>query len=136
MNQILSNHEVEELLTSSPYHQFLGVHLVESNENSLTICLPFKNTFITGEDGYIHGGIIATIIDIAGYFAIFQRLNQPNPTIDLRVDYLRVARKEDLYAKASVVKIGKSVSVADVVVTNKEGKQIAIGRGLFNTKQI
>lgn len=136
MKRVITITEIEELLTDSPYHQFLGIQLKEITNESLTIKLPFKETFITGnDDGYIHGGLLATIIDIAGYFAIFQFLNQPVPTIDLRIDYLRAARREDLFAEATVVKLGRSVSVADIVVTNADSKKIAVGRGLYSTIQ-
>lgn len=136
MKRVLTQEEVNKSITSSPYHRFLGVHLEDSTDESLTLRLSFKDSFIAGDAvDYIHGGIIASIIDIAGYFSLYQILNQPAPTLDLRVDYLRAAKKEDLLAKATIVKLGRSVSVTDIVVTNDEGKKIAVGRGLFSTNQ-
>lgn len=134
MKRVLTQEEVNKAITNSPYHRFLGIRLEDSTDESLTLRLAFKDSFIAGDEvDYIHGGIIASIIDIAGYFSIFQILNQPAPTLDLRVDYLRAAKKEDLFAKATIVKLGRTVSVTDVVVTNEEGKKIAVGRGLFST---
>lgn len=134
MKRMLTQEEVNKEVINSPYHRFLGVHVAESTDDSLTLRLPFEDTFIAGDGvDYVHGGIIATIIDIAGYFSILQVLNIPAPTLDLHINYLRPAKKEDLYAKATIVKLGRTVSVANIVVTNEEGKEIAVGRGLFST---
>ncbi|KKO55476.1 hypothetical protein XI25_00825 [Paenibacillus sp. DMB20] len=126
---------MEPVLTGSKFNQFLGIRLEEIKDRSITIRLPYNELFYTSADGYIHGGILATMIDIAGYFAIFSLLNQPVPTVDLKIDYLRPGRAGDLLATATVVKLGRTVSIADIVVTDLSGKQIAIGRGLFSSKQ-
>ena len=135
MPGILSHEELETELGSSAYHQFLQLKLEERTDQSIAIRLPYNELFLTGKDGYIHGGMIATLIDIAGYFAVFQKVNQPTPTVDLHIDYLRPARAGDLVAKAHVVKLGRTVSIADIVVTDPAGKEVAIGRGLFSSKQ-
>ncbi|WP_052759397.1 PaaI family thioesterase [Paenibacillus sp. DMB20] len=135
MAACLSREEMEPVLTGSKFNQFLGIRLEEIKDRSITIRLPYNELFYTSADGYIHGGILATMIDIAGYFAIFSLLNQPVPTVDLKIDYLRPGRAGDLLATATVVKLGRTVSIADIVVTDLSGKQIAIGRGLFSSKQ-
>lgn len=132
---IIANYEqLEKSLLESNFHQFLGIQLVELTEDHLIIKLPLNELFVT-EGGYIHGGILATIIDIAGYFEVQKQFPHPNPTVNLRIDYLRPAKNEDLYVTAKTIKLGRSVSVVDVKVTNEQQTIIAIGRGLFNTKQ-
>lgn len=131
----LSREAIEPVLTGSKFHQFLGIQLEEIHDQSVTLRLPYNELFYTSADGYIHGGIIATVIDIAGYFAVFSLLNQPVPTVDLKIDYLRPGKAGDLLITATVVKLGRTVSIADIVVADLSGKQIAIGRGLFSSKQ-
>jgi uncharacterized protein (TIGR00369 family) len=53
------------------------------------------------------------------------------PTIDLRIDWLRPARRGDLVATGRVVKIGRTISVADVEVRNEQGELVAVGRGAY-----
>ncbi|MEE9179795.1 MAG: PaaI family thioesterase, partial [Vicinamibacteria bacterium] len=53
------------------------------------------------------------------------------PTIDLRVDYLRPARKGDLVAIGRTVKVGRTIGVADVEVRDSNGALIAVGRGTY-----
>lgn len=132
----LSQEELEAVLTDSQYHQFLGFRLEEFGDQSITIRLPYNELFYTSADadGYIHGGMISTLIDVAGYYAIFRFLNRPVPTVDLHINFLRPGRAGDLLATATVVKLGRTVSIADIVVTDLERKQVAIGRGLFSSK--
>lgn len=134
MAVLVDRQQLENQLLQSDFHQFLGLELLEVTDEHLKLKLPLKELFVT-EGNYIHGGILATIIDIAGYFEVQKQFPKPAPTVNLTIDYLRAARREDLYVTAKTVKLGRSVSVVDVTVTNEENKIIAIGRGLFNTKQ-
>jgi uncharacterized protein (TIGR00369 family) len=53
------------------------------------------------------------------------------PTIDLRVDYLRPARRGDLVGVGRTVRVGKTVSVADVEIRDSTGTLVAIGRAVY-----
>jgi uncharacterized protein (TIGR00369 family) len=123
-----------QLLEKPRYHQFLGLQLEEAQEGYVKIRLPFSEQFLGDEaDSYIHGGVIAALIDIAGDFALITTYGRGLPTVDLRVDYLRPARKEDLVATATVVKNGRTLGISDITVHNAEGKSVAIGRALYST---
>ncbi len=124
-----------QILHTPRYHQFLGLELVDAEEGYVKLKLPFRDDFLGDEAGsYIHGGVIAALIDIAGDFALITHFGRGLPTVDLRVDYLRPGQKhEDLYAVATTVKKGRTLSIADITIENSEGKKIAVGRGLYNT---
>jgi uncharacterized protein (TIGR00369 family) len=123
-----------QLMGKPRYHQFLGLQLEEMKEGYVKIRLPFSEQFLGDEaDSYIHGGVIAALIDIAGDFALMTTHGRGLPTVDLRVDYLRPARKEDLVATATVVKDGRTLGISDITVQNAEGKSVAIGRALYST---
>jgi uncharacterized protein (TIGR00369 family) len=55
------------------------------------------------------------------------------PTIDLRIDFLRVAPDGDLSATATIRRAGRTLAVADVEISDAEARVVAIGRGLFST---
>jgi uncharacterized protein (TIGR00369 family) len=123
-----------QLLQLPRYHQFLGLECVAAEEDSVKLRLPFREDFLADEAGtYVHGGVIASLIDVAGDFALITSFGRGLPTVDLRVDYLRPALKEDLIATAIVVKKGRSLSLCDIVVENDAGKKIAVGRALYST---
>jgi uncharacterized protein (TIGR00369 family) len=121
-------------LSESPYQRFLGLQLTRDEEGLVEIHMPFRKEFLR-EDGsdWLHGGMISALIDIAGDYAVYSKTGGNVPTVDLRVDYLRPARRGHLTAIARTVKVGRRVSVADVEVKDEQGQVVAIGRGLYAT---
>jgi uncharacterized protein (TIGR00369 family) len=69
---------------------------------------------------------------LAGHAAVAVHIGKPAPTIDLRIDYLRPAPGVTLFARAQVLRAGRSVARADVEVI-ADGKIVAVGRGSFST---
>ncbi len=119
-----------------PYHSFLQPRpeRVDDVTGTVTITLPFRPEFRRAPDasGY-HGGVVASLIDLAAHAAVAVRIGRMAPTIDLRIDYLRVASDGDLSATASVRRSGRTLAIADVEVRDAEARLVALGRGLFST---
>ncbi len=119
----------------SPFHDFLQLDAKKTGEGEVEVRIPFRPEFRRGADSdMIHGGVISTLIDIAGDFAVAAIVGGGVPTIDLRVDYLRPAIGTALLAKAKAVKVGRTVAVADVEVFDDAGKLVAVGRGAYSGK--
>ena len=121
-------------LDDSPYQRFLGLRLERAGDGEVVIRLPFREEFLrTDGSDWLHGGITSALVDIAGDYAIVTRTGVGVPTIDLRVDWLRPARRGDLLATGRVVKLGRTVSVADVEIRDEAGTLLAVGRGTYAT---
>jgi uncharacterized protein (TIGR00369 family) len=127
--------DLARLMRSSAYHAWLGVELVRAHAGEVEVRLPYRAEFAGDETGTnIHGGIISTLADIAGCFAMISATGRDAPTIDLRVDYLRMARPgDDLVAVARTIKAGRSIGLADVEVRAPDGRVVAVARGTFAT---
>jgi uncharacterized protein (TIGR00369 family) len=121
-------------LDESPYQRFLGMEWVKAERGLVEIRLPFRDEFLRadGSDWY-HGGVIAGLIDIAGDYALWTEVGSGLPTIDLRVDWLRPARKGALLARGRTVRAGRTVCCADVEVFDEQGTLVAVGRGTYAT---
>jgi len=119
-------------LADSPYHRFLGLKLQRYEDGLVEIVMPFREEFLR-EDGsdWLHGGIVASLIDIAGDYAVSSRTGGDVPTVDLRIDYLRPAKRGSLSATGRIVKVGRRVGVADVEVRDERGQVVAVGRGVY-----
>lgn len=128
--------EIESLIALCPFHRLLGVAVesVDPATGSITLALDTRPEF-SRSDGRaeLHGGIIATLIDIAGDYAVALRLGHGVPTIALNVDYLRFARGTKAVATARLVKCGRSIAVATVEVADETGQIVAVGRGTYAT---
>lgn len=125
------------MLAESPFHKVLGLRLESIDPSSKSVAIRCAFDPAVGRaaksDQY-HGGVIASLIDIAGDFALIVALGHGVPTINLRVDYLRPAFGSDLIARARVRKSGRTVGVVDIDVEDGEGRLIAVGRGCYGTQ--
>ncbi|MDQ2983436.1 MAG: PaaI family thioesterase [Actinomycetota bacterium] len=125
-------HEFE----TSPFHVFLALEFESEEPGTAEVRMPFREELVSDPDvPYLHGGVIASLLDIAGDYAIATKLGRGVPTIDMRVDFLKTAGREPLVARARVVRLGRSVGVADAEVVNESAEVLALGRILYSTRE-
>ncbi|KAF1042832.1 MAG: hypothetical protein GAK35_02519 [Herbaspirillum frisingense] len=126
-----SAEDVQARLLRGPYHQWLGLEVQAVGHGSIDLSARFRDEWVVNpEGGYIHGGILAALVDLAADWALVAHTGRGVPTIDLRVDYHRAARG-DLRAEGRVVKAGRQFSVAEAKVFDAEGQLVASGRGVY-----
>lgn len=125
--------EIEQKLLQGPYHRWLGLKVVAAQEGELILSAQFRDEWVVNAaGGYIHGGILATLVDLAADWALVAWTGKGVPTLNLHVDYHRPARG-DLTVKAKVIKRGKLASSAEAWVYDAENRLVASGRGLYAT---
>jgi uncharacterized protein (TIGR00369 family) len=123
-------------LEGPPFHRVLRPEALDADpeQGTVTVALRYDETLARAPgDTSFHGGVIATLIDMAGHAAVAVKIGRMAPTIDLRIDYLRPSNGEDLTARARLLKLGRSVARVDVEVTDDQGRLVAVGRGSFST---
>ncbi|ALM82228.1 PaaI family thioesterase [Bordetella sp. N] len=123
-------------LAHPPFHAVLAPEAIsaDADRGEVRIRLPYQATFrrAAGSDA-IHGGVIAALADLAAHAAVAVQIGRMAPTIDLRIDYLRPAPGQDLYAKASTLRVGRAVARVDVVISGADTPPYAVARGSFST---
>jgi len=128
--------EIQQMLDVSPFNLFLGLTVVTADpvKQEITMRSPMRAEFERrpGSKQW-HGGVIASVIDTVGDFAVGMMVGRGLPTVNFRVDYLRPAVDTALVAVSRVRRAGKSVGVADVDVFDEKGALLAIGRGTYST---
>lgn len=137
MAQSVTRESLEAMLHASPFHRVLGLTLesYDSAAQTLTLRAAFGPEVERNPGtGQYHGGVIASLIDIAGDFALIAVLGHGVPTINFRVDYLRPAMQGDLTALARVRRAGRTVGVVDIEVNDPSGRVCALGRGCYGTQ--
>jgi uncharacterized protein (TIGR00369 family) len=121
--------------SATPFHDFLHMELKswDKTTGEVQFCVPFKTAYKrSATHPGIHGGVLASIIDVAADFALAIHADQTGlPTIDLKIDYLRSAGDEDLQVVARVLKSGRGIGVADVEIRDTRKRLCAIGRGNY-----
>ena len=127
-----------ELLKASPFQQLfeLSCTRLDRESGAVEIAMAYSAAVerSPGTRQY-HGGAIASLIDIAGDYALWAVLGFGVPTINIRIDYLRPATDTRLRAQARVRKAGRTVGVVDIDVLDDQDRLIALGRGTYGTKE-
>jgi len=126
--------ELDAMVRNSPFHQWLGVGLKSLSADEVELAMPWREEFVSHPDiRYTHGGILATLIDLAADYAIAARLGRGVPTIDLRIDFHKTAMPGPLVARAAVIKLGGTLATAEARVFDERGALLASGRGVYLT---
>lgn len=128
--------EIEAKILRGPFHQWLGLKVLSVGEGEITIQATWRPEWVVNADrGYTHGGILATLIDLAADWALVSQTGRGVPTVDLRVDYHRAAMQGDLTCEGKVVKFGRQICVSEARVYDAERRLLASGRGVYSIPQ-
>jgi uncharacterized protein (TIGR00369 family) len=112
----------------------LGITLVEAKPGYGRIKLTKTPQTPSGIGGSVHGGVLASMVDIAMLVAMFAEMRPgevPAGTAELGITYLRQAQGEHIYATATVVKRGRQLSSVEIDITDDDGRLCARGRTLY-----
>ncbi|KAB1185185.1 MULTISPECIES: PaaI family thioesterase [Haloferax] len=126
--------DIEEFFESMPFAQLLGVEITEVDDGHAEGYIEMREELSWNADRVMaHGGVTFTLADTVGGAALVSRVDQPVPTIDMRIDYL-AAGTGDLRAEADVVRLGGDVGTVDVdVYATTDDTLIATARGVYKT---
>ena len=127
---------VRDNIAQTPFHQWLLPELTEVDEaaGSVTVRLAVRPELCRLPGRLeVHGGIIAAMVDIAGHASVCAKVRHTVATLDMRVDYLRLAGGTHLLSTATVVKLGRTIAVSDVRIVDDQQRLVAIGRAAYLT---
>lgn len=121
---------IDDVLARSPFAAHLAIEVAEAEAERVLVKLPFRPDLVT-VGSVVHGGAIATLIDIAGAAAsasgIADGETVGGATASMTVAYLSAADGCDLTAEALVIQRGRSQAVSDVFVRDGTGRLVAKG---------
>jgi uncharacterized protein (TIGR00369 family) len=130
----LSIADIQEHISRSKYHQLYRPEVLEVDNEAMklrlrvSMCDEFERQPNTGQ---WHGGVLASLVDIAGCYALMLVAGGPMLTLNFSTDFLRLAASETLIATATVRRIGRTVGFVDVDVTDDKDATVVVGRGCY-----
>jgi len=113
------------------FNDWVGLAVEEAGDGRAVLTVEYES-FKQNPSGVLHGGVTATLVDVAAGIAInsIRGAEGALPTTNLDVNYLRPVT-DDARATAEVVRVGDSNGVArvDVESTAPDGttKTVAVG---------
>jgi uncharacterized protein (TIGR00369 family) len=117
---------IREAFASVPYAKLIGLELGKMRPGEAKLHLDIRNE-LKQNQGVVHGGAVASLIDTAAAFAVVTRLESGErvTTTDLTIHYLRPITSGRLTATARVVRGGRRLFVLSVEVTDDREVLIA-----------
>ncbi|MEU5884062.1 PaaI family thioesterase [Spirillospora sp. NPDC047279] len=117
------------LRKSTPLHELLALEIVEIGEAHALLSMPVREEAFNST-GNLHGGAIATLIDVAAGTAAargsgFEPGKNSLVTADLHVRYLGRPNGDTVYARAEILKAGRQLVIVECRVTDPEDRIIA-----------
>jgi uncharacterized protein (TIGR00369 family) len=125
----LSEQQVERLKRAAhslPFVSLCGIELESAEPGSAVMSLAVREE-LKRDNGVVHGGAIATLIDTCTAFAIIPLLaeDEHSVTVDLTISYLRPLTTGTARASAKILREGRRVIVLSAEVLDHEGKLAA-----------
>src|SRR5258708_25191191 len=107
MSEEITLERVQALVTRAPYHQWLGLKVVALSDDGIELKATWREGWVVNPDpGYTHGGVLATLIDLGGDWAMGKKTGRGVPPINLHGDYPAVGMPRDLPIRGKVRRMG------------------------------
>ena len=120
---------VNQLINDSPYFKLLSMTIGDAGIGFSRLEIDLAQKHLQ-PFGFVHGGVFASIIDAAAFWALFYEIEDPAAgatSVDLKLNYLAPAASGKLIANGRRIKLGKTLGYADATVTDEHGKLLAHG---------
>ena len=121
-------------LAASPFVLQLGISVDKLDDGLAVLTLPFRPDHTTIAD-VVHGGALASLIDTAATAAAWAGADASGglrgTTVALSVNFVGVARSQDVIATARVVRRGSTLVFVDVEALGADGSVVARGLATY-----
>ena len=120
--------ELYELVNHAPFPKHLPFWLESIELDKAIVKLEVGDCHMQ-PFGIVHGGVLATLIDTATFWAAFLRLPEDAGlvNVDLKLNYLRPVSAGVLLARGECIKSGRTISYAEAIVVDSAGVLYATG---------
>lgn len=119
---------VQENVRAAPYPLLIGMTIDALAFDSCRIGLELGERHLQ-PFGIVHGGVLATLIDTATFWAAFLRLPEDAGlvNVDLKLNYLKAVARGHLRTEGRCLRAGRQISYAEASVFDEAGELVAHG---------
>ncbi len=124
-----------DLFSRAPIKKTFGMEFHYDEQNRAVFTMPYHPGFDHALN-QVHGGVLATLLDNAGWFTVAQYYGTWIATAEMQMRLIEPVEKERLISKGNTVKLGNKLAMAEMRVENSSGKLVALGTGTFAVTSI
>lgn len=126
----------KKLLNESPYPAHMAMRLNELELDRAVVEIRLNKNHMQ-PFGIVHGGVLATLIDTATYWAVFLRVPEECGlvNIDLKLNYLKSVTSGILSAEGLAIRSGRSISYAEARIYDESGAILVHGTSTLMSLQ-
>jgi uncharacterized protein (TIGR00369 family) len=119
---------VQALVREAPYPKLIGMRIAHMEFDACRIELDLEPRHLQ-PFGIVHGGVLATLLDTATFWAAYLRLPQGTGlvNVDLKLNYLKSVAGGALRAEGRCLRAGRQISYAEASVRDDAGDLVAHG---------
>ena len=119
---------VSRLVDACPYFQLQSMRLTELTPGASCLEIDLAKKHLQ-PFGLVHGGVLATLVDAAGFWALY---SQTDPglgltSVEMKLNFLAPAVQGRLRGMGRAIKLGKTLGLAEARVEDQDGKLLAHG---------
>jgi uncharacterized protein (TIGR00369 family) len=121
--------KVRESFAAQTVMKLIGAEMTEVKAGAVDIELPYREN-LTQQNGFVHAGIITTIVDSACGYAAFTLMPKEAGvlSVEFKVNLLSPAMGEKFLAEGRVLRAGKTLTIVQGNVfafSKKQSKHVA-----------
>ena len=119
---------LQDSVRDAPYPQLIGMQLAAIEFDSCRIELELAQRHLQ-PFGIVHGGVLATLLDTATFWAGFLRLPEDMGlvNVDLKLNYVKAVARGKLRAEGECLRAGRQISYTVASVFDQGGELVAHG---------
>lgn len=120
---------INKIVNNSPFFKLISMQIRDIGAGYSVIEIDLTQKHLQ-PFGYVHGGVFASIIDAAAFWALYFDIDEKDAgatTVDLKLNYLEPVQSGKLIAKGRRIRMGKTLGYAEVEVSDENEKILAHG---------
>ncbi len=119
--------KLTQFLQEIPFNSHVGLRLVRLHQDGVTVQCDLRPELLNGS-GVLHGGVTATLADVAVGMALARHLGRPRSatTVELKVNYLRPVAHGKITARAHLIKVGATLCCGRVDMVDAQKRPVAV----------
>ncbi len=94
---------------SGPYARNMGVIVDRDDDGAPLLLLPFR-PHVLGRPGFVHGGAIAGLLEVAMLILAEEQLGDPITPVGATIDFMRSGYPRETYAVARILRRGNRIA--------------------------